>query len=75
MTSFDRFGNYTIGLTDHTVFPEIDIAKAAPAHGMEITFTTDAKTKEKGMVEVKKRNEREASFIAGSKIAEYINAL
>src|SRR3989339_1064067 len=47
-TSFDRFGNYTIGLTDHTVFPEIDITKAAPAHGLEITFTTDAKTKERG---------------------------
>lgn len=47
-TSFDRFGNYTIGLTDHTVFSEIDITKAAPAHGMEITFITNAGTKEKG---------------------------
>ena len=47
-TSFDKRGNYTIGLTDHTVFPEIDITKAAPGHGMEITFTTNAKSKEKG---------------------------
>lgn len=47
-TSFDKSGNYTIGLTDHTVFPEIDITKAAPAHGMEITFTTNAGTKERG---------------------------
>lgn len=47
-TSFDKFGNYTIGLTDHTVFPEIDITKAAPAHGLEITFTTSAGSKEKG---------------------------
>ncbi len=47
-TSFDKSGNYTIGLTDHTVFPEIDIAKAAPAHGMEITFVTEAGSVEKG---------------------------
>lgn len=48
-TSFDKEGNYTLGLTDHTVFPEIDIAKAAPAHGMEITFVTKAGSVEKGM--------------------------
>lgn len=47
-TSFDQGGSYTIGLTDHTVFPEIDITKAAPPHGMEITFVTNAKSKEKG---------------------------
>lgn len=47
-TSFDKGGSYTIGLTDHTVFPEIDITKAAPPHGMEITFVTNAKSKEKG---------------------------
>ena len=47
-TSFDKAGNYTIGLTDHTVFPEIDITKAAQAHGMEITFVTEAGSIEKG---------------------------
>jgi large subunit ribosomal protein L5 len=47
-TSFDKMGNYTLGLTDHTVFPEIDIAKAAPAHGLEITFVSNAGSKEKG---------------------------
>ena len=47
-TSFDKFGNYTIGLTDHTVFPEIDITKSAPVHGMEITFVTEAGSIEKG---------------------------
>lgn len=47
-TSFDKAGNYTIGLTDHTVFPEIDITKAAQAHGMEITFVTEAGSVEKG---------------------------
>lgn len=47
-TSFDKAGNYTIGLTDHTVFPEIDVTKSAPAHGMEITFVTEAGSVEKG---------------------------
>ena len=47
-TSFDKGGSYTIGLVDHTVFPEIDITKATPAHGMEITFTTNAGNREKG---------------------------
>ena len=40
--SFDKQGNYTLGLTEHTVFPEIDISKSAPAHGMEITVVTTA---------------------------------
>ena len=44
--SFDKSGNYTLGLVEHTVFPEIDIAKSAPAHGMEITIVTTAKNKE-----------------------------
>ena len=47
-TSFDKNGSYTLGLIDHTVFPEIDITKAAPAHGMEITFVTNAGSIEKG---------------------------
>lgn len=47
-TSFDKLGSYTLGLTDHTVFPEIDITKAVQPHGMEITFVTNAGSKEKG---------------------------
>jgi len=47
-TSFDKSGNYTVGITDHTVFPEIDITKASPPHGMEITFVTEAGSIEKG---------------------------
>ncbi len=48
VSGFDNYGNYTIGLTDHTVFPEIDTSKSAPAHGFEITFVTNAKDQEKG---------------------------
>ena len=47
-TSFDKFGNYTVGITDHTVFPEVDITKAASPHGMEITFVTNAGSVERG---------------------------
>jgi large subunit ribosomal protein L5 len=38
--SFDKQGNYTLGLTEHTIFPEIDPAKSAQPHGMEITIVT-----------------------------------
>lgn len=44
--AFDRAGNYTLGLTEHTIFSEVDLAKSAPAHGMEITIVTTAKNKE-----------------------------
>jgi len=46
VTSFDKAGNYTLGMSEHVVFPEIDITKSAPAHGMEITIVTTAKNKE-----------------------------
>jgi large subunit ribosomal protein L5 len=38
--SFDKQGNYTLGILEHTVFPEIDLAKSAGAHGMEISIVT-----------------------------------
>jgi len=40
--SFDQSGNYTLGITEHTVFPEIDLAKSSP-HGLEITIVTSSK--------------------------------
>lgn len=43
---FDKLGNYTLGLTEHTVFPEIDIAKSASTHGMEITIVVSGKNTE-----------------------------
>jgi large subunit ribosomal protein L5 len=38
--SFDKMGNYTLGLSEQTVFPEIDLAKSSP-HGLEITIVTN----------------------------------
>jgi large subunit ribosomal protein L5 len=42
--SFDGRGNYTIGIKEHIVFPEIDYDKAADIWGMDITVCTSAKT-------------------------------
>jgi large subunit ribosomal protein L5 len=42
--SFDGRGNYTLGLRDQLIFPEIDFAKADKARGMNITIVTTAKT-------------------------------
>jgi large subunit ribosomal protein L5 len=36
--SFDGRGNYTIGVKEHTVFPEIDVDKVVRIFGMDITF-------------------------------------
>jgi len=45
--SFDRQGNYSIGLDDHSIFPEIDAGKLAHTHGMDITFVFNNGAKEK----------------------------
>ncbi len=42
--SFDGRGNYTIGIKEHTIFPEIDVDKIVKVFGMDITFVTTAKT-------------------------------
>jgi large subunit ribosomal protein L5 len=42
--SFDGRGNYTIGIKEHLIFPEIDYDKASDIWGMDITVCTSAKT-------------------------------
>jgi large subunit ribosomal protein L5 len=42
--SFDGRGNYTMGVTEQIMFPEIDIDKVSRITGMDITFVTTAKT-------------------------------
>lgn len=44
--SFDGRGNYTIGITEQIIFPEIDIDKVNKITGMDITFVTTAQTNE-----------------------------
>lgn len=41
--SFDGRGNYTFGVKEHIIFPEIDFEKTDAVRGMDITFTTSAK--------------------------------
>ncbi len=48
MRSFDGRGNYTIGLTEQIIFPEINYDKVEKIRGMDITFVTSAKTDEEG---------------------------
>jgi large subunit ribosomal protein L5 len=44
--SFDGRGNYTLGVTEQIIFPEIDIDKVNKITGMDITFVTTASTNE-----------------------------
>jgi large subunit ribosomal protein L5 len=46
--SFDGRGNYTLGLKDQLVFPEIDYTRVDKIKGMNITMTTSAKNDEQG---------------------------
>lgn len=41
---FDGRGNYTLGITEQIIFPEINIDKVKKIQGMDITFVTNAKT-------------------------------
>lgn len=42
--AFDGRGNYTVGITEQIIFPEIDIEKVGKIMGMDITFVTTAQT-------------------------------
>lgn len=42
--SFDGRGNYSMGVTEHIIFPEIDLDKVSKITGLDITFVTTAKT-------------------------------
>jgi len=46
--SFDGHGNYTLGLTEQLIFPEIDYDKVVKVRGMDITIVTTAKDDEQG---------------------------
>ncbi|MCC7232151.1 MAG: 50S ribosomal protein L5, partial [Bacteroidia bacterium] len=46
---FDGNGNYTLGVTEQIIFPEIDIDKVGKIQGMDITFVTTAKTDEEAL--------------------------
>jgi large subunit ribosomal protein L5 len=47
--SFDKFGNYSLGITDQAIFPEIDSGRITRPQGMDITFVFNRKPKEQTM--------------------------
>ena len=46
--AFDGAGNYTLGIKEHIIFPEIDIDKMDKIKGFNVTFVTSAKTDDEG---------------------------
>lgn len=46
---FDGKGNYTLGVTDHTIFPELDYSMVDKVRGFEITFVTTAQNNNDGL--------------------------
>ena len=47
-TAFDGHGNYTLGVTEQLIFPEIDYDKVVKVTGMDITIVTTATTDDEG---------------------------
>lgn len=54
--SFDGRGNYTLGIKEQIIFPEIDYDKIDALRGMDICITTTAKTDEEGLALLKEFN-------------------
>ena len=52
--SFDGSGNYSLGIEEHTVFPEVDPSKVDKVKSLEITIVTAAKNDEEGFELLKK---------------------
>jgi large subunit ribosomal protein L5 len=50
---FDGRGNYTLGITEQIIFPEIDLDKIAKIMGLQITFVTTAKSDEEALALLK----------------------
>ena len=51
--SFDGRGNYTLGIKDQLIFPEIDYSKVEKTKGMNISITTTARTDAEGLALLK----------------------
>jgi large subunit ribosomal protein L5 len=47
--SFDGRGNYSLGIADQTIFPEVDLDKVKRQQGMDITIVTSAKSNEEAL--------------------------
>lgn len=47
--AFDGRGNYSLGISDQTIFPEVDMDKIKRQQGMDVTIVTSAKTNEEAL--------------------------
>lgn len=52
-SKFDKKGNFTFGVTEQIIFPEIEVDKVTKMMGMDITFVTSANTDEEGFALLK----------------------
>ena len=59
--SFDGRGNYTVGVKEHIIFPEIDVDKVARMFGMDVTFVTTAKTDQEAYEMLKSLGDTQAA--------------
>ncbi len=50
----DKGGNFSVGIKEHTIFPEINVENVASIHGLQINFVTTAKSKYQAYVLLKK---------------------
>lgn len=55
-TAFDSMGNYTMGIKEQSIFPELELDKVSISHGMDISFVTSCKTKKEAMALLKSFN-------------------
>jgi len=66
LKSFDGRGNYSIGLSDQSVFPEVDYDKVDKTRGMEITLVTNTNSDEKSKILLKSLGVRFKELEKGS---------
>ena len=53
---FDRFGNYSFGIKEHIIFPEINFDKVDRIRGMDITIVTTGKNKQTALALLEEMN-------------------
>ncbi len=53
LKGFDGRGNYTLGITEQLIFPEIDYDKVSKIHGLNVTITTTSKTDDEAVALLK----------------------
>ena len=54
--SFDKFGNYTFGIKEHIIFPEVNFDKVEKIRGLDITISIKAQNKEHSFELLKQLN-------------------